>query len=116
MVKSRIRFYRGNDMNNQELFDALVAGGKVEDAREALDTFKQNAGVAEIPFGGRPNNRGAIEIAADPARSAIERVTNAHDALLELEHFKHGGIPVCRSPREAADAWLSVPKKDGLAD
>jgi hypothetical protein len=102
-------------MNSRQLFDALIASSKVEDVEKALRAYKQNPGVAEIPFGGRPNNRGAIEVAADAARSAIERVTNAHDALLELEHFKHGGKPDCRSPREAADAWLNVPKKDGLS-
>ena len=102
-------------MDKREFFDTLVAASKVEDVREAVDAFMQTAGVAEIPFGGRPNNRGAIEFAADAARSAIERVTNAHDALLELEHFKHDGKPVCHSPREAAEAWLNVPMKDGLA-
>jgi hypothetical protein len=102
-------------MDKRQLFDALVSGAKTQDARDSLDEFKKNGGVAEVPFGGRPNNRGAIEIATDAARSAIERVTNGHDALLELEHLKHGGKPICRSPREAADAWLDVPKKDGLA-
>jgi len=81
----------------------------VEEVRAALEAFKTNAGAREVPFGGRPNNRGAIELAADAARSAIERVTNAHDALLELEHQRHSGTPECRSPREAAHAWLGVP-------
>jgi hypothetical protein len=102
-------------MNTRELFDALITATKVEDVKEAIEIFKQNPGVTEVPFGGRANNRGAIEVAADAARSAIERVTNAHDALLELEHDKHEGKPVCRSPREAAAAWLNVPRKDGLA-
>jgi hypothetical protein len=35
--------------------------------------------------------------------------------LLELEHFRHGGKPECKSPREAASAWLGVPEKDGLS-
>ncbi len=83
--------------------------------KEGLAAFRINAGVTERPFGGRAINRGAIEVAADPAISAIERVTNEHDALLELEHQKHGGKPECRSPREAADAWFGVPAKDGLA-
>jgi hypothetical protein len=45
----------------------------------------------------------------------IERVTNAHDAILELEFERHSGKPECRSPREAAAAWLGVPEQDGLA-
>jgi len=103
-------------MNRREFFDALVAAGKVEDVRRALDAFRAaNPKTTEVPFGARPNNRGAIEVAADAARSAIERVTNAFDALLELEHTKHNGKPECRAPREAADAWLGVPRKDGLS-
>jgi hypothetical protein len=102
-------------MEKRELYDLLVAADQAADVRAALDAFWQNLGAAEIPFGGRANNRGAIEIAVDAARSAIERVTNAHDAILELEHYRHEGKPVCRSPREAANAWLGIPRKDGLA-
>jgi hypothetical protein len=102
-------------VNKRELFDALIAATKTADVSTARDCFQQNQGIAEIPFGGRANNRGAIEVAADAARSAIERVTNAHDALLELEHDKHEGKPMCLSPREAAHAWFNVPKKDGLS-
>lgn len=99
----------------RKLFDQMIAAEKLSEVRVALDDFKNNPSVSEVPFGGRANNRGAVEVATDAARSAIERVTNMHDAILELEHLKHGGKPDCRTPREAADAWLSVPKKDGLA-
>src|SRR5690242_17094513 len=102
-------------MNKRELFNTLITASKLEDVKSALMAFRENEHVSERPFGGRPNNRGAIEVAADPARSAIERVTNEHDALLELEHMRHGGKPECRTPREAADAWFGVPVKDGLA-
>lgn len=97
------------------LFDALYAAGKTEDVRDAVTSFLQEQGAAEIPFGGRANNRGAIEVASDPARSLIERVTNGDDALLELEHARHKGLPECRTPREAAEAWLGVPVKSGLS-
>jgi hypothetical protein len=102
-------------MKSRELYDSLIAAAKAADVMELLEAFRQSPGVAQIPFGGRANNRGAIEVASDAARSAIERVTNAHDALLELEHYKHEGKPVCRTPREAAFAWLNVPMKDGLS-
>lgn len=102
-------------MDQRELFDVLIAANKVEDVRDALHQFKSNTSSDEIPFGGRANNRGAIDVGSDAARSAIERITNAHDALLELEYKKHDGKPICRSPREAASAWLNVPTKDGLA-
>jgi hypothetical protein len=96
-------------------FDALVAAQKTEDVRFTHSELLAVLGVEEVPFGARANNRGAIEVAADPARSLIERVTNGHDALLELEHDRHNGVPECRTPREAAEAWLGVPSKAGLA-
>src|SRR5690348_2518680 len=104
-------------MGHRELFDALMNATKLEEAKAAVSKFVDERGgaVQEMPFGGRPNNSGAIEVATDPARSAIERLTNAHDAILELEHALHNGKPVCRSPREAAHAWLGVPENEGLA-
>ena len=50
-------------------------------------------------------------MSADPARSAVERLTNGIDGVLELEHERHGGLPDCRSPLEAAVAWLGVPER-----
>ena len=104
-------------MNTRELYDALMGVSNVADLEKAIAEYTTGNGrfVSEIPVGRRPNNRGAIEVATDPGRSLIERVTNAHDALLELEHERHGGTPECRSPREAAAAWLDVPEKEGLA-
>lgn len=104
-------------MNERELLDALLAASRVKDVEAALAEYRaaNPTCVAFQPFGRRPNNRGAIEVASDPARSVIERVTNMLDALLELEHEKHGGTPACQTPREAASAWLGVPEKDGLA-
>ena len=99
-------------MTPRELFDALVKAQKVEDVRTSINAFRaSNRDSAEVPFGARPNNRGAIEVAADAARSVIERVTNGFDALLELEHTKHKGRPDCRSPREAAEAWLNAERE-----
>ena len=102
-------------MDSREFFNALVAASKVEQVRAALRAYRENGNVSEVPFGGRANNQGTIQIASDAARSAIERVTNAQDAILELEHQRHEGRPDCRSPREAAQAWLGVPRNDGLA-
>lgn len=99
----------------RELLDCTMNATKVEEVRAALAAARADASVKVVPFGRRENNRGAIEVATDPARSLIERVTNAHDALLEHEHAQHKGVPVCMSPREAAEAWLDVPMKGGLS-
>lgn len=104
-------------MTERELLDALLQATGTQQVETALDAFlAANAGATAFqPVGRRPNNRGAIEVASDAGRSMIERVTNMLDALLELEHERHGGTPTCRSPREAASAWLGVPEKDGLS-
>jgi hypothetical protein len=104
-------------MDERALFDALVGAASIADLEKAIVAYKRIHGpaVTEVPFGRRPNNRGAIEVSSDAGRSAIERLTNAHDALLELEHDEHGGMPECRSPREAASAWLGVPAREGLS-
>ena len=104
-------------METRELYDALMTAKNVAELEKAVAEYATGNGayVSEVPVGRRPNNRGAIEVAADPGRSLIERVTNAHDALLELEFERHGGKPKCLSPREAAAAWLDVPEKEGLA-
>ncbi|TIW27427.1 MAG: hypothetical protein E5V81_04635, partial [Mesorhizobium sp.] len=99
----------------RKFLDDLMTAAKIEEVRSAIAVVRADTNVKVVPFGRRENNRGAIEVATDPARSLIERVTNAHDALLEYEHARHNGLPVCRSPREAAEAWLDVPMKGGLS-
>jgi hypothetical protein len=103
-------------MNERELLTALLDATNTHQLEAALASYYQaNPGADFRPVGRRPNNRGAIEVASDAGRSMIERVTNMLDALLELEHERHAGLPICRSPREAGSAWLGVPEKDGLS-
>ena len=104
-------------METRDLYDALLMAKNVADLEKSVTEYTsgRRASVSEVPVGNRPNNRGAIEVATDPGRSLIERVTNAHDAILELEFDRREGRPQCRSPREAAAVWLGVPEKEGLA-
>lgn len=104
-------------MRERELLDALLAAQECREVEEALEEYSvaNPDDFGFVPVGGRPNNRGAIEVASDAGRSLIERVTNMLDAVLELEHEKHGGLPDCRTPRAASSAWLGVPERDGLS-
>jgi len=104
-------------MENRAFLDLLLKAVNIKELEEALKKFQAAVAnsLSEVPVGHRPNNRGAIEVMSDAGRSAIERVTNAQDAMLELEYTRHSGKPECRSPKEAASAWLGVPEKDGLA-
>ena len=103
-------------MHERELLNTLLEAANTQQVEAALAAYLASTPDAGFqPVGRRPNNRGAIEVASDPGRSMIERVTNMLDALLELEHERHGGKPTCRSPREASSAWLGVPEKEGLS-
>jgi hypothetical protein len=95
------------------LFERLLTAQKTSEAIVAFTEFKKAAGTKALDrsVGLRPNNRGTIDVATDPGRSVIERVTNAIDALLELEHTVHKGKPECKSPRDAAEAWLGLDRR-----
>ena len=101
----------------RELYQRLQAADVVEDVRLALAQFTASVGESHVswhPLGNRENNRGVVEVSANPGRSIVERITNAIDAVLEAEYEKHRGIPECGSPREAAITWLNVPE-EGLS-
>jgi len=95
-------------MTREELLLALRASATPSQVAEVLDAWGSQRTTWQ-PVGHRESNRGTIEAAADPGRSLVERLTNGIDAVLEFEHRAHGGVPDCRSPSEAAAAWLGIP-------
>jgi hypothetical protein len=102
-------------MTTQELYDAIMAAEGPEGVQDAVDDFASSRDdTAWHPVGGRPNNRGIIEVSSNTGRALAERVTNAIDAVLQAAHDEHDGFPACSSPRDAAAAWLNVPD-DGLS-
>lgn len=103
-------------MDPRDLYLALQAATSPAHVEAALERFEaaHARAVRWMPFGAREGNRGIIEVSGDPGRSLMERVTNGIDAVLEAEHDVHRGIPDCRSPKEAARAWLNVPD-EGLS-
>lgn len=96
-------------MTEVQMIRRLLAGQTSAAVEEALSEFlAENRGQVSWEPLGRDNNRGPIESGGDPGRALLERITNAFDAVLELEFVRHNGIPECRSSREAATAWLGV--------
>src|SRR5690606_13191072 len=59
--------------------------------------------------GDDPNNYGRVNMGSDPGLALVERVTNALDAMLELEAVKSGTEVLPETPREAAELWFGVP-------
>ena len=104
-------------MNSTTLFEMLLNSSTNNEVAAAIEAFEggHRGRTAWAPVGGKENNRGPIEISADPGRSLVERLTNGIDAILEAEYERHRGIPDCRSPRQAATTWLDVSER-GLSD
>lgn len=88
-----------------------MSAAVLADVERALERAERVGLIGSwVPLGGRRNNRGTVEVSSDPGRAVIERITNAIDAVLESEFVRHSGQPDCRSPHEAAEAWLGVPR------
>jgi len=104
-------------MTPTALCQAIQAANTVAEVEAAIESFEAeyHGKFRWIPVGDRENNSGTIAVSADPGRSIVERLTNAIDAVLEAEYLKHDGIPVCKSPKEAASAWLNIPE-NGLSE
>jgi len=97
-------------MTQAELFVLLDKASRSDEVASAIERYElESSDVRWMPVG-RENNKGTIEASSDPGRSLIERLTNGIDAVLEDEFIRHKGQPECQSPREAAQAWLGVPK------
>lgn len=104
-------------MDSTSLFQMLLESSTSNEVSAAVNAFvmANRERAAWAPIGGKENNRGPIEISADPGRSLVERLTNGIDAILEAEYDRHRGIPDCRSPRQAATTWMDVSER-GLSD
>ena len=89
-------------MEKRELLQGLLSAETSTEALALVNGFRATSKLKlqEKPLSSRPNNRGTVEVATDPGRSVIERVTNAVDALFELEYHTHAGKPDCRTPSE----------------
>ena len=77
--------------------------------------------IAWKPVGNIDNNLAIINLGSDPAAGVIERVTNALDAVLELEWNEKGQPSHLTSPRIAVEKWFGIKegklgniKKDAL--
>ncbi len=99
-------------MNEQEILIKFLEAKTSLDIEALVQGIREEFGdrIKTKPIG-HDNNRGQIEVGTDPGKSIVERITNGIDAVLELEHNRHHGIPTCSNPREAASSWLGVPKK-----
>jgi len=95
-------------MDNVRIWSFLQSAETREQVSSWIEKLEAE-GYQWQSIGGRRNNRGPIEVSADPSEALNERITNAIDAVLEREwSLKHQSEPQPNSPREAAEKWFGI--------
>ncbi len=95
---------------SSRLLRELIQTRKLADARGLAERLRKEHGFGWRAVGDRENNYGAINIGSDPGYALIERVTNAQDAVIELEAERHPSRYGPRTPRQAVEAWFGIPQ------
>jgi hypothetical protein len=91
-----------------KIFDQLLKANTARAVTDFLETLIDEQSVKWVPVGGKKDNIATINIGIDPASGLTERITNAIDAVLELEWHKRGQPKNVRSPRMAVQQWFNI--------
>jgi hypothetical protein len=92
----------------KKIFTQLLAANTAKEVTDVLENLIENFGVNWTPVGGYKDNIATINIGTDPAAGIAERITNAIDAVIELEWQKQGMPNDINNPRTAAQDWFSI--------
>jgi hypothetical protein len=95
----------------QNLFTQLLQANTAKEVTDLLEDLIDQRDVKWLPVGNRRDNIATINIGTDPAAGLTERITNAIDAILELEWNRQGKPSTVNSPRAASEKWFGI--KDG---
>lgn len=109
----RLVLTRSCNVDHSKLLQDLLQAKTTVEIESILKDLKDEyqERIEFVPVGNEENNVGHIAIGSDPGKGLVERLTNAIDGILELEHYRHDGKPTCNSPLEAAARWLGVHAK-----
>jgi len=91
----------------EEIFNKLLKAYTPKDVTDVIIKIGVNKILWEN-VGKRRNNLATINIGTDPASGVTERITNAIDAVLEMEWVNQGKPDGFRSPRRAAENWFGI--------
>lgn len=92
----------------KQIFEQIVASNTVKEVTDILMSITEDYSVSWLPVGGRQDNIATINIGTDPAAGLTERITNAIDAVLDLEWHKQGKPADISSPRNAVESWFKI--------
>jgi hypothetical protein len=98
-------------MPTSSLFERILAATRVRDVTDLIEAISDERRLAWKPVGDNENNLAIINLGSDPAAGVIERITNAFDAILELEWNERGEPSHLMSPRTAVEQWFGI--RDG---
>ena len=95
----------------KKLFQQLLQANTAKEVTDVLEKLIDENNVQWTPVGGYKDNIATINIGTDPAAGLAERITNAIDAVLELEWIKRKKPNDVDNPRIASQQWFNI--KDG---
>lgn len=95
----------------KKIFQQLLKANTAKEVTDVLENLIDKTNVQWTPVGGYKDNIATINIGTDPAAGLAERITNAIDAVIELEWQKQNKPKDINSPRNAAENWFNL--KDG---
>lgn len=87
----------------------LIAANTVKEVTDFLVDFIEEENIKWVPVGSRLDNIATINIGTDPAAGLTERITNAIDAVLDLEWHLQEKPEEIVSPRLAGENWFKIP-------
>jgi hypothetical protein len=92
-----------------KIFQQLFTANTAKEVTDVLEALIDNFDVKWSPVGGYKDNIATINIGTDPVAGLAERITNAIDAVLELEWYRQIKPRDINSPRMAAENWFDIP-------
>ena len=91
----------------EEIFKELITAYTPKEVTNIIKKIGTNKILWEN-VGKRRNNLATINIGTDPAGGVTERITNAIDAVLELEWKVQNEPEGFRTPRRAIESWYGI--------
>lgn len=92
----------------KKIFQQLQNANTAKEVTDVLESLIDQFDVSWTPVGGHKDNIATINIGTDPAAGLAERITNAIDAVIELEWCKQGKPTDINSPRTASENWFNL--------
>lgn len=92
----------------EKIFQQLLNANTAKEVTDLLEILIEDYNVDWAPVGGYKDNIATINIGTDPAAGLAERITNAIDAVIDLEWRNQDKPQDIKSPRTASENWFKI--------